>query len=191
MLVPQTVLFLAFWAPPAAPAVDKMLGLFKALQAAEAEKLRGVAPARVSFSFTEGEINEYMQYSLGQTSRPGVKSVTVKLFPRNYISTFTVLDLDAVERWKPGTIPSLLRPLLNGQKTLWVDYRFQTRSGTMTFTVEKSYYQNVRLPALLEQEIIHIVAARQPEKYDTFRPMPLPFGVREVTTADHTVAGTN
>jgi hypothetical protein len=72
-----------------------------------------------------------------------------------------------------------------------VDYRFQAHGGTVTFTVEKAYYQNASLPALLVQEIIHVVAAHQPEKYDMFKPMPLPFGVKEVATGDKTVAGSN
>jgi hypothetical protein len=32
--------------------------------------------------------------------------------------------------------------------------------------VEKAYYGNLRLPAILVQQMIAIVAARQPEHYD-------------------------
>ena len=33
---------------------------------------------------------------------PGIRSVTVKVFAYNYISTFTAVDFDAIERWKPN-----------------------------------------------------------------------------------------
>ena len=124
--------------------------------------------------------------------RPGIESVTVRAFPYNYVSTFTVVDFDAVERWKPGTVPSVLRPVLKGKKSIWVDYRFQAAHTQVTFSVEKAYYQDVRLPAFFVQKIIQMVAGRQPEKYDTTRPLLLPFGLRRVwTTANHQISGEN
>jgi hypothetical protein len=72
----------------------------------------------VAFRLNEGEINDYLKYSLKATPRPGLDSVTVKLFPNNYLSTFTIVDFDAVERWKPGTVPALLRPVLSGRKSI-------------------------------------------------------------------------
>ena len=174
---------------PVPPVATKFLTLFDELRAAEAGK--GGAAAHVAFQFTDSEFNDYMKYALAATPRPGVNSVTVKIFPQNYVSTFTVVDFDAVERWKPGTVPGVLRPVLNGRKTLWVDYRFRVDNARITFTVEKAYYQNVRLPAFLVQELIKIVAARQPEKYDTSKPLPLPFGLRRLWTSGHALAGDN
>ena len=172
---------------PPAVAV-KFLGLFDQLRAAEAAKGRGAA-RHVAFRLDEGEINEYLKYSLKATPRPGLDSVTVKLFPNNYLSTFTIVDFDAVERWKPGTVPALLRPVLNGRKTIWVDYRFHAEDSQLTFSVEKAYYQNIRLPAFFVQKMIAIVAARQPEKYDTSKPLPIPFGLRRIQTTEHVVQG--
>jgi hypothetical protein len=168
--------------------VTKFLGLFDQLRAAEAAKTRGAAK-HVTFRLNEGEINEYLKYSLKATPRPGLDSVTLKIFPNNYVSTFTVVDFDAVERWKPGTIPALLRPVLNGRKSIWVDYRFHAEDFRITFSVEKAYYDNIRLPAFFVQKMISIVAARQPEKYDTSKPLPVPFGLKRVQTAEHAVNG--
>ena len=168
-----------------------MLNLFKALQSAEEQRHNGAKPTRVDFSFTEAEINGYMVYSLKAIPRPGMQSLATKLFPGNYVSTIVLFDFDAVERWKPGTIPLLLRPVLSGQKTIQVDYRFQANDGKFTFSIEKAYFQTVRLPALLVEEVIKIVAARQPEHFDTSKPMPIPFGVRDVSTGDHTISGHN
>ena len=144
-------------------------------------------PARLS----EAEINEYLQYSLKTTPRPGMQSVNIKIFPKNYVSTFMVVDFDALEQWKPGTIPKLLRPMLSGKKSVWIDYRFQANEGKGAITVEKAYYEDVRVPALVVEKMIEILAARQPEHYDTSKPLPLPFGLRQVWTTEHVVAGRN
>jgi hypothetical protein len=173
------------------PIAVKFLAVFDQLRQADEHKTHG-APQHVAFQWTDAEINEYLGYSLKATPRPGLESVTVKAFANNYVSTFTIVDFDAVERWKPGLIPSVLRPVLKGRKSIWVDYRFQIANSRVTFSVEKAYYQEVRLPAFFVQKMIQIVAERQPEKYDTSKPLPLPFGLRRVwTTANHQVAGEN
>jgi hypothetical protein len=175
---------------PTPPVATKFLALFQDLRDAEAQKAAGRI-RHVSLRISSGEIDDYMRWSLKATPRPGLESVTVKIFPHNYISTFTIVDFDAVEKWKPGTIPGILRPVLNGKKTIWVDYRFDDDNGKMTFSVEKAYYGGLRLPAFFVQEMIKIVAARQPEKYDTSKPLPLPFGLRKIWTEDQLVLGEN
>jgi hypothetical protein len=176
-------------ADPVPSVVSKFLGLFDQLREAQA----AAAPLRrhVAFQLSDTEINDYMRYALHATPRPGLDSLSVKIFPQNYVSTLTVVDFDAVERWKPGTVPAMLRPVLNGRKTIWVDYRFRIVNSQITFSVEKAYYQNVRLPAFVVQEMIKIVAARQPEKYDTSKPLPIPFGLRNLWTSDHAIGGEN
>jgi hypothetical protein len=177
-------------ASSAPPVVAKFLGLFDQLRAAQAQKGKSPAP-HVSFQLRDGEINDYLRYSLKTAPRPGLESVTVKVFPNNYISTFTVVDFDGVERWKPGTVPTLLRPVLNGRKSIWVDYRFRADQSMISFSVEKAYYQNIRLPAFFVEKVIRIVAARQPEKYDTSKPLPIPFELRQIWTAEHVIQGQN
>lgn len=174
----------------APPTARKFLTLFDQLRTAEAQKAKGVNQP-VSFRFSDSEINEYMRYSLHAQPRPGLDSVTVKLFSQNYISTYTVIDFDAVERWHPGTIPTLLKPVLNGKKSIWVDYRINAQNYKISFTVEKAYYQNVRLPAFFVNKMIEIVAARQPEKYDTSKPLPIPFGLKQIWTSEHVIQGQN
>jgi len=175
---------------PRPAAAVKFLNLFDQLRAAEEANKKGNRQ-RVDFQFTDAEIDEYMRYSLKTAPRPGLESLTVKVFPANYISTYTVVDFDAVERWKPGTIPALLRPVLSGKKSILVDYRIQAHDSKIGFSVEKAYYQNVHIPAFLVSEVIKIVAARQPEKYDTSAPMPIPFGLKALWTTDHVMHGQN
>jgi hypothetical protein len=173
------------------PAVPKVLDLFQRLQAAQQNKAQNKPAEHVTFHLTEGEINRYSEYALHTTPRPGLQSFTVKVYPNNYYSTFTVIDFDAVERWKPGTIPGLLKPVLNGKKQIWVDYRVIANGGTATFSVEKAYFGSIRLPAIFVQMMIHVVAERQPEHYDTSKPVPLPFGLRRVWTEEKAVTGEN
>jgi hypothetical protein len=176
-------------APPGtSPVVTKVLTLFDQLRAAEASKARGVY-RHVAFQLSDSEVNDYMRSSLKTAPRPGLESMTVKIFPNNYISTFTVVDFDAVERWHPGTIPTLLKHVLTGKKSIWVDYRIHAQDSKFSFSVEKAYYQNVRMPAYFVEKMIQIVGERQPEKYDTSQPMSIPFGLRQLSTSDHVIQG--
>jgi hypothetical protein len=190
-------LVLAFLAGSRLPAADssippiaqKFLGIIQELRDAEAQP--SATRRHVSFALSDREINDYMRYALRTTPRPGLDSVTVKVFPQNYVSTFAIVDFDAVERWKPGTIPVPLRPILRGKQSIWVDCRFAARNSAVTFSVEKAYYDQVPLPAFFVQKLIEIVAARQPEHYDTSKPLPLPFSLRQVWTENQVVKGNN
>jgi hypothetical protein len=174
----------------APPVATKFLGMFEDFRNAETAKKAGKY-RHVSFQISSTEINDYMKWSLHATPRPGLNSVIVKIFPHNYISTFSIVDFDAVEKWRPGTIPTLLKPVLSGKKTIWVDYRFQAENSKVTFSVEKAYYGSLRLPAFFVEKMIQIVASRQPEKYDTSKPMPIPFGLRRLWTQDQVAMGEN
>jgi hypothetical protein len=181
------------WLPaadfPAPPVAQKFLGLFAELRAAEAQ------PAdkrrHVSFALTDREINDYMQYALRATPRPGVDSVTIKIFPHNYVSTFMVIDFDAVEQWKPGTIPAILRPVLHGKQSVWLDGRFLVANEAISFSVEKAYFDKIRLPAFFVEKMIQIVAGRQPEHYDTSKPVAAPFGLQQLWTEEQVLKGSN
>jgi hypothetical protein len=177
-----------FSAPP--PETQKMLGLFDRLRAAAAASAMGNRQP-VSFQLSAADVNSYLRYSLHATPRPGLDSVTVKFFDHSYVSVYSVVDFDAVERWKPGTIPSLLRPVLSGKKSIWTDFRLQAENTKVTLSVEKAYCNDIRVPAFLVEKMIAIVAARQPEHYDTSKPLPLPFGLREVHTTPQTLFGSN
>jgi hypothetical protein len=168
-------------APP--PVAQKFLSLFEQLRTSASTK------KQVSFLMTDTEINEYLAYSMKVTPRPGLDSARVKVFDHNYLSTLALIDFDAVERWKPGTIPFLLRPVLSGKKSIWVDVRFNVQNGAATFRVEKAYFQNIPIPAIVVEKVIQLAAARQPEKYDTTKPVPLPFGLKNLWTKGNAVGG--
>jgi len=176
-------------APPTPPPVAvKFLDLFDQLR--DAQDPEGDRD-HITFKLSETEVNDYLRYSLKTTPRPGVESITVKFFPKDYISTFTKVDFDAVERWHPGTIPTVLRPMLKGKKAIWIDCRIHATDSNFTFTVEKARYDDLPLPAFFVNKMIQLMAARQPEKYDTSKPMPMPFGLNKVWTDEHIVHGNN
>jgi hypothetical protein len=185
------VVFLAFLIGAPGPPALKVQEVMGRLQASERQAKAGKPAAKVAFELSDAEINQYLQFALRTRPRPGLNSITVKIFPHNYISTFTTIDFDAVEKWKPGTVPMLLRPVLNGRKAIWVDYRFRTAGGQVTFTVEKAYFGSIRLPAFFVGKMMQVVAARQPEHYDTSKPLPLPYGLRQVATRAHAILGEN
>jgi hypothetical protein len=174
-------------APP--PVAARILDLFDHLR--DAEQHKGDADSNVSFKLNADEVNDYLRYALKTTPRPGLESISVKFFPKDYVSTFTKVDFDAVEHWKPGTIPALLRPFLKGKKTILIDFRMKAQNSNLTFSVEKARYDDMVLPAFFVEKVIQIVAARQPEKYDTSKPIPLPFGLTTVTTDEKIVRGHN
>lgn len=180
------ICFLLFDTVP--PAAVRMTGIMEQLEKAEQSRAAG-KPRKVAFDITEAEVNEYLVWSLRTSPRPGLDTLKVKFFPNNYLSSLTTIDFDAVESWKPGTVPLLLKPVLNGKRAVWIDLRFRASGGKATFTVEKAYLDKVPLPAVMVSKVIELVAAQQPEKYDTTRPIPLPFGLERVWTAAKTLSG--
>ena len=168
-----------------------MLGFFDRLRKAEMEQAAHRPVPHVEARFAEGEVNEYLAYALRTAPRPGVRSIHIELADGNYIATTVVVNLDALERWKPGTIPWALRWALSGTKTLRVELRFRQPADRLAgLSVEKAYYQDLRIPAWLVQEMMRILAARQPEHYDTDRLM-LPMGLRRMWTTGHTISAMN
>lgn len=175
--------------PPLPSAAKKLLDLFDRLHDAQSDDSHG--DRHVAFKLSESDVNDYMRYALKTTPRPGLDSLTVKFFPKDYISTLARIDFDAVEKWHPGTIPTVLRPYLKGKKSVSIDYRIHAQDSHLTFSVEKARYEDLPLPAFFVEKIIQAIAAHQPEKYDTSKPVPLPFGLVAVSAGDHFVEGHN
>jgi flagellar motor protein MotB len=152
-------------------------------------RLRAVPRQPVHFHLSDDEINQYLVYALLKTPRPGLDSVTVKFFPHNYVSTVTVIDFDEIDSWSPGLVAGLLN--LKGKRALLIDMRFTVRDGQVTFTVEKGFYQDKKLSLYVAEKIVQAVGAQSPEGFTTGEEMPLPFGIRQVSTGEGFVEGDN
>jgi hypothetical protein len=177
-------------APPSATAA-RFLDLFDRLHTAEQKSQETGRHHLVTFLFSEADVNDYLRYSLKTTPRPGLESLTVKASSKDYVATQARVDFDALERWRPGTIPAALKTVLKGKKTISIDFHIQADNSVLTFTVEKARFEDVPLPAIFVEKVIQLVAARQPEKYDTSHPLPLPFGLRKIWTSEQTFQGHN
>jgi len=168
---------------PPRPEVVKVLNLF--------QQLRTVPASKVAFRLSENEINTYLEYALRTNPRPGLDSLRVRLFPGNYLSCAAGLDLDALNRQGGSKLLGPLYLFQSGEKQIRLDLRFVVNNARLTFTVEKAYYQNVRLPAAFIRQIIRLAAAQQPEHLDTNAPIPLPFQLRQLRTGKGILEGEN
>ncbi len=151
-------------------------------------RLQRVPSEPVNFRLTEKEINDYLAFALSRTPRPGLESLYVKIFPHNYISTFAVIDFEAVKQWLPAGA-ALLPSDMSGRKPVLVDYRFHIQDGAATFSVEKALYENLSLPPYAVRKAIQALAALQPERIDTEHPIALPFGLRRIETVEGAITG--
>lgn len=186
----MTVL-LSLAAPAESPAVTKVLNLFHSLNQAQAAKASGQPGQKVGFMLTDAEVNEYLRHARTVNPRPGLDNLRVQFYPSNYVATLVTIDFDAVEKFRPGTVPSLLRPILSGKRAVQVDVRLQPANGATTFSVEKASFESIRIPAFVVEQMIAAVASRQKEQYDTTKPVPLPFGLRTINTELGKVSGAN
>lgn len=153
-------------------AVAKFTALFDRLRGAEQENARGHRTP-VSFQVSDLQINACMRYAPLARPRPGLESVTVKVFPANYIHGGRIRCRGALAVGHDSSYPS---PRPHRPKIDWLDSRTNAQNSNVTFIVEKAYYQSIWLPAFFANKKIQTVAARQPEKYDTSRPMAIPSG---------------
>jgi hypothetical protein len=146
------------------PAVTKVLDLFNNLNHAQSTKTAGRSASRVSFTLTEAEVNEYLRHARVVNPRPGLDNLRVQFYPANYIATLVTIDFDAIEKFRPGTIPTLLRPILSGKRDMQLDVRIRPANGVTTFSIEKAAFESVRIPALVvEQMILNPAVGRRVE----------------------------
>ena len=166
--------------PIATPASAKILDLLS--------RLTAVPPQPVRMRLSEDEVNQYLRFALLRSPRPGIDAVSVKFFPRDYVSTLTVIDFDALNKWSPGLVSGLLD--MSGKKAIWIDLRFSIDRGTLSYKVEKAFFQDKAIPRLLAEKIIQAIGAQQPENMSGSE-MPVPLGLKRIETGAHFVEAEN
>ncbi len=140
---------------------------------------------QVYFELPESDINDYLAYSLHTVPRPGVTSVTVKLQPQNHVSVRAVLNFERIAAWAP-LIPSLLQ--LNGDQVIDMDLSFSVQDGAVTLQLADGPESSAMFRRAV-QTLLHVVALHQPERYDTSKPIPLPYGLQRLSTTQGMVVG--
>jgi hypothetical protein len=133
---------------------------------------------RVSFEFPEVLINSYLAFSLKANPRPGIESASVRFQPGNRIGVDAVLNLDVVA----AHLPKENRSGLAGAQPAKIDLKFQTSDGKVTLTCERFLLSDKPLSAQLASAIVRVLGSLQPERYNTTQPIPLPYGLKRLTT---------
>jgi hypothetical protein len=145
---------------------------------------------KIGFEIPERAVNEYLAYVLRNRPRPGISAITVTLLPNNEISGVVEIDFKAVTGWNPEILPEPLRALLSGKQAIKVNARLESRNGTFSFLLKDAQGPDGKqLSNKMMSEILQSIGSRQPESYDTAKPMPLPFGLKRVWTEKQSVCG--
>jgi len=145
---------------------------------------------KLGFEIPERAVNEYLAYVLRTRPRPGISAITVTLLPNNEISGVIEIDFKAVTQWEPEILPEPLRPLLSGKQSIKVTARVESGNGTFTFVLKDAHGPDGSLlPNKIMTGILQSIGSRQPESYDTAKPLPLPFGLKRVWTGKQSVCG--
>jgi len=179
--------------PPLAPSGEKTKGCEHVLQVIQAlqDYTHGRRTQKVTFEFTDDEINEYLAYSLRIKPRSGIKGLAVRFFPDNEVSALATIDFAGVQKWNDWLIPEALRPALLGtQRPVQVDIKFQATDGFGTFKLKNvSGPGDAVIPKAAMEWIIEAIALHQPEWYDTTRDISLPFHLQRIWTSKQSLFG--
>jgi hypothetical protein len=187
-MLPTTpeLVFPAALAGEKTPGCEHVSAVLQALQ----DYANGLRVQRVTFEFTETEINEYLAYSLRVKPRPGVSRLVVRFFPDNEISVLAKIDFASVRKWNDWLIPEIMRSALSAQRPVQVDMKFQASDGFGTFKLKNvSGPGDIVIPKAAMEWIIQAIAVHQPEWYDTTQEIPLPFRLQRIWTAQQSLSG--
>jgi hypothetical protein len=169
--------------------VEHTLDLLASLWAYD-RKGRNREAQQISFEIPEGEINDYLAYSLRVVRRPGIERVAIKLLPHNEVRATAVIDFDAVGRWNPGTVPLRLQAALSGKHAIYLEAQFEAHDGILNFTLKAAQDREHKLiPKNVAESILRSLGAQQPEQYDTSGPIQLPMGLQRVWTESELLCG--
>jgi hypothetical protein len=128
-------------------------------------------------------VNSYLASVLG--SRPGIESASTKFLAGNRISFEARLNFDKIA----AGIPKDQRQELAGTLPVSGEVTFQVRNGAIAVTLGKFLVDGKALAAPLAMEVVSLFGAIQPEKFDLKKPVPLPFGLRKLSTSAGVISG--
>ena len=182
--------------PPAAPAPPPAqspgVAMIQDLLASLGKFEQDGHPARqkVGFEIPEKVLNEYLAYALRNRPRPGISAMTVALLPQNQVSSDVEIDFDAVQKWNPGIFPEVLRGLLTGKRTIHTDLKFEIKNGAVSFELKDAMGPDGKaIVNKVMSAVLQALGSRQPESYDTSKPIPLPFGLKRIWTDKQLICG--
>jgi hypothetical protein len=168
------------------PGCDHVLAVLRSLQ----DYANGVRAYKVSFEFTEAEINEYLAYSLHIKPRSGVRALAVRFLPDNNVSVLALIDFAGVQKWNTWLVPETLRAGLYSERPIQIDLKFKASDGFGTFKLTNVVGPGGAIISNAAMEwIIQAIALHQPEWYNTTRDIQLPFGLQEIWAGKQSLFG--
>jgi hypothetical protein len=141
---------------------------------------------QVSFQLPESALNLYLKSIMAP--RPMMDGLEVQLLAGNRCSVQAKVDFDAVAKAAPDLFTKDERAVWKGWKPVTAEIRFTVSAGRITFKASPAAGAGA-LPDRLLPDVIRVIARNQPEKIDTTGPIPLPFGLRQLSTSDKLLAG--
>ena len=144
----------------------------------------------VQFRFTEAEVNSWVSGQLKAKRHMGIQKSTFKFFGNNYVSTYSTVDFDQLQRWQSDVIPSAAKLFLNGRRDLWIDFRFRSESGQISLHIEKAYIDTTSMPPAVANGLLQMIAAAAGEP-DPTQLFPMPVRLAKVWTEGHELCGGN
>jgi len=144
---------------------------------------------KLGFEIPERALNEYLAYSLRNRPRPGIAAMTVTLLPKNQISSEVQIDFDTVQKWDPEIFPEVLRPILSGKRKVKAEVQFESANGSCNFSLKDAMGPDGKAIANKIMAVMQALGSRQPESYDTAKPIPLPFGLKRIWTEKQLLCG--
>jgi hypothetical protein len=147
------------------------------------------AGQRVTFEFSEAEMNEHRAYSLLVTPRPGIRKLSIRLHPDNAFSVRTVMDFVTIQKWHSWILPGALKAIASSQPEVEMEVKFQAQNGYGTFKLKSVGGLGGALLADAAVWVIQAIGVHQREYYDTVQPIPLPFGLSRIWTGQGSVSG--
>jgi hypothetical protein len=148
------------------------------------------AKQKLGFEIPERALNEYLAYTLRTRPRPGIGAMTVALLPKNQVTSDVEIDFDAVQKWNPGIFPEILRPILSGKRSIHTDVKFESKDGFCSFSLKDAQGPDGKaIMNKIMSAVLQALGSRQPESYDTAKPIPLPFGLKRIWTEKQLICG--
>jgi hypothetical protein len=131
---------------------------------------------------TQGELNSYLNLTLGPEIPPSVGDLEVRLEPGDRLSAAALVDLDAVR--SQVNVEGAFNPLnlLSGRVPVELRGRLQNANGVGSLDLEDVRLGGFRLPKSLLAQLVasSTKSARSPEGFDIDAPFRLPWNVRRV-----------
>lgn len=142
---------------------------------------------KVGFQLPEKVVNLYLAASEANHPRPVIGRMQVHLLGGNRCIVEARVDFDDLNGNAPTSSKSALKEF-HGVKSIRAEFHFSVKSDSIVFDAKPLKSDLTPSHGQLD-EIIRLVAASQPEKIDSTRPITLPFGLRRLWTADGMLLG--